>query len=451
MKKFMVLPGALGVALAIVLSACTSGAEKPDEHYLNIDKVKAVDCKTTDLASLESALTYVGNASRRDILKRNPAGTTVEQLQQELSNKIGTCKKERENNYQTIAEDGTGWQLPMAPENVDVLVGDSTKDPDTPPVMPALPGKCRGAINWTEIRECAKTEQWYIDGINQLKPFSGFNWDDVLKWADAKRPDGNPVGDARLIQAYGYNERELSQADARNKEGIRSLVSNDDARNHMGMAYQDTHFVNTRGLENERVSPFIDPSRQIRVSIAPLVLNEKGEAIQLKRVGGIFVDCLNIWGKAYAIAPAPGKPALCPNTDRPMPPEGPKGCNPPPGTSTTVTTTTTTNPPCEGPQCSPKKPDEAPGQPGGIGDGGRSIYGGDGTERHTATGTPAPPAAGQPPAQYTPPALPTQTQQPAPVVTGTQNPGPTPTVNPPAQPTQTATIPPSQCNNPDFC
>lgn len=441
MKKSWVPSGIIiAAALAIALAACTSGAEKPvyDEHLLSIDNVNKVDCKTVNLTGLEDTLTYVSDASSgtiRDILKRSPEGTTKEKLQQALSGKTELCKKSRENTVQTVAEDGTDWPLPVAPENTDIIVGDSTKDPDTRPLMNtvALPEKCRSAINWTQVRDCAGTEQWYIDGINQMKPFSGFDWNDVKTWADAKRPDGNPVGDARLIQVFNLNEAQKSKDDAKND--VRGLVGNDQALATMQVAPYKGNFVNTRELENERVSPFVDPNRQVRVSLAPLILNERGEAVNLNPKGGIFVDCWNIWGMAYAIAPAPGKPALCPNTDKPMPPEGPKGCNPP-GTSTTVSTTTSTTSTCcttttTTPPAEVKDPKKGSNYQGNVTEGGQKAQVGPGTQdpppivvTTTRVNPPQPP----PPAG---------TQTPTPTNTG--NPPPT---NPGAGTSITGTVPP---------
>lgn len=438
MKKQWVLSG-ISIVLAVLVAGCTGGAESPayDERYLNIKNVKEVDCKTVDLPSLKNTLHYVEEANGgrlRDILKRNP-GSTKEQLQQALSGQVDRCQKENENKVQAVADDGSILQLPVVPDNVDIIVGDSTKDPDTRPVMPALPDNCRGAINWTQVRDCVGTEQWYIDGINMMKPYSRFNWDDVLKWADAKRPDGKPVGDARLIQVYHLTEAQKPKDVAKND--VRSLVGNDQALANMQVAPYKGDFVNTRELENERVSPFVDQGRQVRVSIAPLILNEKGEAVGLNPNGGIFVDCFNIWGMAYAIAPAPGKPAVCPGTTMPIPPEGPKGCNPPgtstpPTTSTTSTcvgcTTTTTTPPVE-----TKDRRQGSNYQGNVTEGGQKAQPGPGTQDPppivvtTTRVNPPPP----------PPPPPAGTQTPTPTSTGTPPPS-----NPGAGPSNSGTVPP---------
>lgn len=428
------IPGIV-VAFLVMLVACTNAVEPAyDERWLDITKVGQIDCKTVDMPKLEATLTYVEKAvgsTERSILKRSPEGTTKESLRQELSNKVAECKLGSAEKTTVVANDGTQSQLPVVPDNTNIIVGDSTRDPDTPPVMnnASLPEQCHSAINWTQVRDCVGTEQWYIDGINMMKPFSGFNWDDVLKWADAKRPDGTPVGDARLIQVYHLTEEQKPKDAAKND--VRDLVGNDQALEQMQVAPYKGDFINTRELENERVSPFVDQARQVRVSIAPLVLNEKGEAVGLDPNGGVFVDCWNIWGMAYAIAPAPGKPAVCPGTNMPIPPEGPKGCSPP-GTTTTVPTTTTqvcctitTTPP------QAKNPNEGSNNQGNAPQGG-------GQKEQQGPGTWEPPpvvvtttyqAPPPPPVNTTPPGTPTNTGTPPPT-------------NPGAGPSNTGTVPP---------
>lgn len=447
MNRKWALAGA-GIALAVITAACTAGAPAAyDARYFDLNEVDKINCTTVDKTKLENTLHYVQDASGgklRDILKKSPEGTTHEALQQALSGKNELCKKQNpEGSVRTVAENGADWQLPVIPDNVDIVVGDSTKDPDTPPVLntSVLPEKCRGAINWAQVRDCVNGEQWYIDGINRMKPFSGFNWDDVLTWADAKRPDGNPVGDARLIQVYNLTEAQKPKDVA--KSDVRGLVGDDKALEKMQIAPYKGNFVNTRGLEHERVSPFVDPSRQVRVSLAPLVMKD-GKAVGLNPNGGIFVDCWNIWGMAYAIAPAPDKPALCPpgsgRPNMPIPPEGPHGCNPP-GTSTTVSTTTSTST-CVGcttttttPPVEIKDRRQGSNYQGNVTEGGQKAQPGPGTldpppivVTTTRVNPPPPPPA--PPANTTQPVKPTSTGAPPPTNpgAGTSNSG---TVPPP--------------------
>ena len=87
----------------------------------------------------------------------------------------------------------------------------------------------------------------------------------------------------------------------------------------------------------------------------------------------------------------------------------------PPSCKVNCTTTTTTPPPCT---ACPKAPGEVRDQ-----NNGGSVYGGDGTQRHTAPATAEQPKAGNPPPTYQPPA---QTPTPNPVPGGTSAP-PSPT------------------------
>lgn len=357
-----------------------------------------------------------------------------------------------EKQVEVIANDGSHSRLPLPPNNGQVIKGDSTREPDTPPVgLPPMLERCKNSLGWDQLVECVGGDQWYKDGFTRMKPYTGFDWNDVLNWATTKDANGTLIN-ARVVHVYGMDGYSEDQA----RSDVRSLIGppikGPDGKLVDAPVFYHHQFVNSRGLEHDRVSPFVDQKTQVRVSLAPIVRNEKGEP-ELAGNAGVFVDCLNIWGLPFSIAPSPEKPAPCPGTDMPVPPEGPKGCNLPPGTTTPpppppgcVGVKCTPQPPCEGPQCqtlTPKVRSDAPGQ-GGAGDGGKSLYGGDGTERHTAAATPDAPKAGQPPA----------TQQPSPTKPSS-NPVPSATKAPsPTTPLPTATgappssAAPSQCVNP---
>lgn len=345
-------------------------------------------------------------------------------------------KKPGEPEVEVITHDGARSRVPVVADNGQMVKGDSTKVPDTPPVgsLPILE-RCKGVLGWDELVTCVGDEQWYKDGVNRMKPYSGFDWNDVLKWKDAKDVNGNLV-DARLIHVYSKSEADEPKQQAR--DDVRSLIGN--AADDLGDPQYHGEFVNSRGLEHEQVSPFVDRHTQVRVSLAPLILNEQGQVTGMRDNAGIFVDCLNIWGLQFAIAPSPEKPAMCPGTNMPVPPEGPKGCNPPPTTTTPpppppgcVGEKCKPSPPCEGPQCHPITPKVRTDAPGQGGKGTPGPNGGDGTERHTADPTTAPPKAGPAPSTQHP-------SQPRPTNTGVPV-SATPTSTPPPQPPESGSNP----------
>jgi hypothetical protein len=207
--------------------------------------------------------------------------------------------------------------LPVVNGNTPVL-GDTTGQADTPPVASKeLRDKCGQLASWNQLYNCMKDQQWYINGVNQMKQYNGFDWSDVQKWA------GEGV-DARTIQVFNMN---ISDTDARN--AVRGLVGN--AANTLPIV-RNGNMVNTMGLEHNSMTPFVDNKPQVRVSLTPLAYDSSGVAhVNLSSEGGIFIDCLNDWGKR---APAP-TPVVYTVTNKPPPPTGggctePHGCLPPP-------------------------------------------------------------------------------------------------------------------------
>lgn len=342
-----------------------------------------------------------------------------------------------EKEIKLVNQDGSDGQLPLFDGNGKVIDnGDSTKQPETPPVASeALLQRCsKKFINWEQLAKCVGGDEWYKKGATTMEPYTGFRWGDIQKWAKAKEDvNGNAVTDMRLIHVYGYTPEQKSAEQA--QTDVRALTDNTALRVIYHNEDMPNGFVNSRGLKQNTVSPFADRQPQVRVSLAPLVLNEKGQITDLRTDAGVFVDCLNYWGKAFAIAPAPGKPILCPPgsgmAGQPIPPNGPKGCTPPP----TTTNIPPPPPPCEGPGCNPNPPcvgtacnPKNPNQ--GSNHNGNAAQGG-GQKQQSGPGTfePPPPVvvapyqAPPPPANTGPPAgsTPTSTGTPPPPNSGAGN------------------------------
>lgn len=244
-------------------------------------------------------------------------------------------------------------------EGGDDIRGDSTGLPETPPVLSdELREKCGVLVNWKSLFDCANTHnlQWYIDGVNRFAPNTGFNWNDVARWAEVG-PD-----DARFILVANWPGKDDQQA----RKDVEGLVGSDAAKK-LPIVRHDC-IVNTRGLKEHELSPFADCKRQVRVSLAPLVFKD-GKLSGWRGNAGVFVDCYNLWWLAKIEKSVPPPPATGTGTPpvstppRTTTPCAPNNCVPT-TTTTPPTTTTSTPPPCEGPCLPPKTPDGPPEAPG---------------------------------------------------------------------------------------
>lgn len=338
-----------------------------------------------------------------------------------------------------------------------IAIGDTTGNPRTPAVAGAdLLQKCKeSARNWAQLAQCVGDQQWYIDGINAQRASLGFGWDDILAWAKLS------VGfDTRLIHVFGMSEadkpKDVARREAAAKLGDPSIMK-------LEVVYHPSCFMNTRGLEARKMSPFVDCQRQVRVSLAPLVV-ENGKVVGLRADAGIFVDCLNPWALLREIVitrwDSPGVPKPTPSA----PPQG--GGNPPPA------------PPVSGPP--PAAPPVAPPNGGGnpppvvppvtppVGknpalgsdpQGNAPTGGGQKDQPGPGAPTPAPVPTFRPDPYVPPvaPVAPAPAPTPPPVVQVPKpaaTPAPQPTVAPSAQPPNHGTVPTATdkgCNNPEFC
>ena len=175
-----------------------------------------------------------------------------------------------------------------------VINGDSTANPQTPPVGSAKDRQECGVFqNWQSVVDCygGADGQWYRDGVNmmQREGYTGYNWSDIQQWAKTGV-------DPRAIVVFNR-----TQTDDQARDSVRGLIGDEAA--HKLPILRDGSIVNTMGLEADTVTPFNDNSQQTRVSLMPLDYENGQWKIHLSTdKGGDFVDCYNPWGHGQ---PAP--------------------------------------------------------------------------------------------------------------------------------------------------
>ena len=234
--------------------------------------------------------------------------------------------------------DGELRSLALVDGEGPVIKGDSTNDPRTPASY-ELAKENGPLVTWSDAeRELGKLD-WYVKAVNARKSKTGFDWSDVSKWATTTYID------PRVIHVFNMDVTDQGARDA-----VRNLVGSD--ANRMPIARHNTCIVNTRGFGHETVQDFADCRKMVRVSLAPIVYDEKGEPVGLRSNAGIFVDCLNIWWIPRQVVKNGPPPQKAPPAISTPPGTIPPGTVPPttrpPGTTTTTTrpgtTTTTTRP-----------------------------------------------------------------------------------------------------------
>lgn len=426
MRKLITILAMLGM-VAFGLVACGSSEEasiswEPPAKMAENEVVANYDCKLfdTDKALEEQPARGPGwwyntaiSGEDEEVTERvfgttTPSDEDKAALKKQLEDRLKACKPGSEPTVDVTPVNGELEQLPVVAGG-DVVRGDSTTSPETPSVVPvAVIRECGTLATWKSLVDCMGDQQWYIDGVNQMKSYTGFDWSDVKKWAE-----GSKNIDARVIQVYNL---EISDEDAR--DAVRSLIG--DAADKLSVV-RHGDFVNTRGLEQGTVSPFLDRKQQVRVSLAPLVYTN-GKPSGLRADAGVFVDCLNIW----AIPKAVGKVPPNPGRSVPPAPSNPPGTVPPTTVPpTTPPTTPPTVPPTTG---NPKSPEQDPYPRGNAPQGGGpNATPGPGVQKPYTPPPATPYVPPAPPVHTPPPAPPTVTQQPAPpqpttVAPGTQPP-----------------------------
>lgn len=313
--------------------------------------------------------------------------------------------------------DGELRSLPLVDDNDTIISGDSTGDPRTPASY-ELAKENGPLVTWADAeRELGKLD-WYVEAVEARKSKTGFDWEDVSKWATATDID------PRVIHVFNMDVTDQGARDA-----VRDLVGSDADR--MPIARHMTCIVNTRGFGHETVQDFADCRKMVRVSLAPIVYDEKGEPVGLRSDAGIFVDCLNIWWIPRQVVPNGPPPSVAPPATTTPTGTIPPGTVPPttrPGTTTSTTTPRTTT------TVKPKDPTRDPCATG------NSRPGGCGPEEGPSEGPTEHPAVIPPPV-YVPPTPPTVPPTTRPPVTAPPTTTP-PATTPPTTTPPTTVIPP---------
>lgn len=162
---------------------------------------------------------------------------------------------------------------------------------------------------------------WYIDEMNSRKSKTNFDWSDVKKWATARNAKGQLV-ESRVIEVFGHD---ISDKEARRRAA--EVVGGQEVAEKLFIVRHPRAFMNTWTSDGKSLLDYLfnpTEAHAVRVSLAPLQLNEKGQVIGLyaKSSSGVFVDCYNIWWRPLAIKTNIEKPPV-------VPPSTPGGGTPP--------------------------------------------------------------------------------------------------------------------------
>jgi hypothetical protein len=225
-----------------------------------------------------------------------------------LSERYDICL---ENSAGVENADGTIEQLPLYfGDGGTPVVFDTTDNPNTPPLLDGDLMNQNVTTSWAEFVKRADNQQWYIDGVNARTSETGFDWADVLKFAAQKGYE------SRVIQVFDYTVEEMSDAQVR--EAVRPYMGN--AADTLQIvrifgAIIDT--LNAGTDDHPQMANFAHEEKMIRVSLVPIMFDDKGKpiALDVSRGAGIFIDCGNLhWipPKVWVCADSYCHPPVCP-------------------------------------------------------------------------------------------------------------------------------------------
>ncbi len=206
-----------------------------------------------------------------------------------------------DGTLQLWGQDGARTFLPFV-DSTEMTGIDSTSDTSVPPVL-VLDASKKGIEmfdSFTQLLNTAENAgeagQVYIDYINTHKDNFGPNWkngwDDVKKFAKTEQEQNV---DTRAVQVLNC-PADVTEATARSMAADIKGIG-EYAAQHMAFQRVSGNFVNSRDVGvygQPNIQPFTQSNCQIRVSLVPIVYDEKGTAIGLDSSGvGVFVDCGN--------------------------------------------------------------------------------------------------------------------------------------------------------------
>ena len=336
------------VALVAVAGLLLTGCASMSTTQAQGNLAEAANC--ADLSVQLTAAREDLKSAKADVkeLKDTPgeaqASSEVDRLTsliEELDTREDECESEDEDG--TLSDDGvigvgqndgTAEILPVINGDGQPVIVDSTTNPATPALLDGSLQNTNQSISWSDLVKRVGNQQWYIDGVNTRAAYTGFTWEDVLRFAKVNTTkDGEAAGvEARVIQVFNWSG--LTDAEARDK--VRPYIG--DAADTLHIVRIDGGFVNTRNVNkysdpgNPAMGNFFDTQQMVRVSLVPIVFDTKGKPIGLdiSRGAGIFIDCGNLhWvpPKVWectdsSCTPPPPPPSVCPWNPT-LPPDSP--------------------------------------------------------------------------------------------------------------------------------
>lgn len=303
------------------LSGCASNitADSPSEPKPNVTDATVVNALCGDEAvelyeSIVEAANSEPNSGKRNQLKEYGIGDPADDAA--LTEIVATLEVRANTSCDETAANTTEGEVGVEDRDgavrvVPLIEGDgettvlldSTTNPSTPPLLDGSLRFTAQTLTWAGLVERVGDQQWYIDGVNARAAYTGFTWDDVLRFADANRMESGKVVGANALAIQVFNRPDLTDEQIRN-----------DVRRYITPAVEETigltvdelpiqrinnGFMNTRNIgskTNPQMGDYFDTQRMIRVSLMPLKFDADGNVIGLDgtRGAGVFIDCGNL-------------------------------------------------------------------------------------------------------------------------------------------------------------
>lgn len=377
------------------------------------EEVAGLDC-TVDIAVLVTDAQAEANAARE------AADADAKDAKLADASKVATAKVEALKQRSAKCNPADTTSSTAGGENPDgtlavlpVATGDETissiYDPNTPPTY--ADAAAQGPVlNWCDLRDRMGGFGYYTQGVNDRAGNTGFTWGDLDRFCETGK-----TYQALAIHVFGLD---VSEAEAQQLAAERYPTVPRNLIDTLPIVRHAAGFNNTMGdgsFQDGVMKDYIDRRNMVRISLSPFIYDEAGNPTSISGRSGVFVDCYNVWWLMRQIvwdSKVPPAPSKCPEGMIGTPPN----CDWPP---------TPVNPTPPNPTPEPgKDPSRSTDRQGNNKPGGNQ-----GGQLQPAPVEPAsPPAAGDPPQTYTPPApLP---KPPAPIPDPAPVPTPEPSVNP---------------------
>lgn len=330
--------------------------------------------------------------------------------------------KEYDDERQTGVEnsDGSKGVMPLL-GNEDEQLDSADSTLYAPASFPDAREVCGVVVSWIELVDCIDEADFYIDAVNSRAGSTGFDWDDVLRyaalekeWAEDNEVDENNVTSATIVVFGDYTD-EQARAQARELVG--------DHADQMHITRHSPGFVNTWARDSGRITDYYHGSQQVRLSLLPVIERGSQAGPDMLATSGIFVDCLNIWW-------IPERVWVCADTEC-APPPAPEPTPEPPALPPVKPPTVTppTTPPVKPPEeLTSKTPSQGSGPQGNA-----PI--GSGKNEDPGPGVYVPPPKMERPPDKPRVNPPAPSPAPPPAPSPAPDPGPTPTPVPTPDPT----------------